>query len=121
MDAWRWGTAHQALFAHPVFHHLPVLRQIFDRQVPADGSADTVDAGAFQFGNPDGPYTDIHGPALRAIYDLGDLDNSVFLTALGQSAHVLSPHYADLLPRWRAFGWLRLPHDAQGETLTLVP
>ena len=121
MGAWRWGTAHPALFAHPIFHRLPVLRQIFDRQAPADGSADTVDAGAFQFGNPDGPYTDIHGPALRAIYDLSDLDKSVFLTALGQSAHVLSPHYADFLPRWRAFDWLRLPHDPTGETLTLVP
>jgi len=121
MTAWRWGTAHPALFAHPIFHHLPILRQIFDRQVPADGGTDTVEAGAFRFGNPDGPYTDMHGPALRAIYDLGDLDKSVFLTALGQSAHVLSPHYADLLPRWRAFDWLRLPHDPQGETLTLVP
>jgi penicillin amidase len=121
MTAWRWGTAHPALFAHPIFHHLPILRWIFDRQVPADGGADTVEAGAFLFGNLDGPYTDIHGPALRAIYDLDDLDKSVFLTALGQSAHVLSPHYADLLPRWRAFDWLRLPHDPQGETLTLVP
>ncbi|MDB5360506.1 MAG: peptidase penicillin amidase [Rhodospirillales bacterium] len=121
MGAWRWGTAHPALFTHPIFHRLPVLRQLFDRQVPADGSADTVEAGAFQFGNPDGPFTDIHGPALRAIYDLSDLDKSVFLTALGQSAHVLSPHYADLLPRWRTFDWLRLPHDPRGDTLTLVP
>src|SRR5579859_455151 len=47
MSAWRWGTAHLALFAHPIFHRLPILRQIFDRQVPADGSVDTVDAGAF--------------------------------------------------------------------------
>jgi penicillin amidase len=121
MTAWRWGTAHPALFAHPVFHQIPVLGRLFDRQIPADGSADTVDAGGFQFADPDGPYTDIHGPALRAIYDLGDLDKSVFLTALGQSAHVLSPHYADLLPRWRAFDWLRLPHDAAGDTLNLVP
>ena len=121
MGAWRWGTAHPALFAHPIFHRFPILRQIFDRQAPADGSADTVEAGSFQFGNPDGPFTDIHGPALRAIYDLSDLDKSVFLTALGQSAHVLSAHYADFLPRWRAFDWLRLPRDPTGETLTLVP
>jgi len=121
MNAWRWGTAHPALFAHPIFHRLPILNRIFDRQVPADGGVDTVNAGAFQFANPDAPYTDIHGPTLRAIYDLNDLDKSVFLTALGQSAHVLSPHYADLLPRWRAFDWLRLPHDAHGDTLSLVP
>jgi acyl-homoserine lactone acylase PvdQ len=48
-------------------------------------------------------------------------DRSVFLTALGQSAHILSPHYADLLPRWRRTQWLRLPHTAEGQTLRLVP
>jgi penicillin G amidase len=120
-SAWRWGEAHPALFAHPVFHHIPVLRDLFDRQVPAGGSNDTVNAGGFQFTDPDGAYVSTHGPAFRAIYDLADLDKSVFLTALGQSAHVLSPHYDDLLPRWHAFNWLRLPTDAHGETLMLVP
>lgn len=119
--AWRWGQAHPALFAHPVFGRIAVLRSIFDRQVPADGSADTVNAGAFRFADLNGPYVDTHGPALRAIYDLADLDRSVFLTALGQSAHVLSSHYADLLPRWRAFNWLRLPRDPVGERLLLMP
>ena len=90
------GDAHPALFAHPVFHGLPILRDFFDRQWPADGSTDTVNAGAFRFTNPDGAYVDSHGPAMRAIYDLADLDRSVFLIALGQSAHVLSPHYARL-------------------------
>ena len=80
-----------------------------------------MNAGAFRFTNPDGPYVDTHGPGFRAIYDLSDLEQSVFLTALGQSAHVLSPHYDDLMPRWRAFDWLRLPHAATGKTLLLVP
>jgi penicillin G amidase len=119
--AWHWGAAHPALFAHPIFDRIPLLRDLFDRRLPADGSSDTVNAGAFRFSNPKGAYVDTHGPALRAIYDLSDLDRSVFLTALGQSAHILSPHYADLLPRWREFQWLRLPHSAQGQTLWLVP
>ena len=118
---WRWGDAHYALFAHPVFHTLPIVRALFDRQWPAEGSTDTVNAGAFRFTNPDGAYVDLHGPALRAIYDLADLDRSVFLIALGQSAHLLSPHRDDLVPRWRSFNWLRLPHDAQGQTLLLTP
>jgi penicillin G amidase len=118
---WRWGDAHYALFAHPVFHTLPIVRALFDRQWPAEGSTDTVNAGAFRFTNPDGAYVDLHGPALRAIYDLADLDRSVFLIALGQSAHLLSPHRDDLVTRWRSFNWLRLPHDAQGQTLLLTP
>jgi penicillin amidase len=121
ITTWRWGEAHPALFAHPVFHHMPVLRALFDRHVPADGAADTVNAGGFRFSDPEGAYIDKHGPGYRAIYDLSDLDKSVFSTALGQSAHILSPHYADLLPRWRSFEWLKLPHDSQGETLTLTP
>jgi penicillin amidase len=119
--AWHWGTAHPAVFAHPIFDRIPLLRDWFDRRWPADGSSDTVNAGAFRFSNPKGAYVDTHGPALRAIYDLSDLDRSVFLTALGQSAHILSPHYADLLPRWGRFQWLRLPHTTQGQTLRLVP
>ena len=34
---------------------------------------------------------------------------------------LLSPYYADFLPRWRSFNWVRLPHDAQGQTLVLTP
>ena len=70
------------------------VRAIFDRQLPTDGANDTVNAAAFRFTNPDGAYVDRHGPALRAIYDLADLDQSVFLIALGQSGHVLSPPHA---------------------------
>jgi penicillin G amidase len=119
--AWHWGAAHPALFAHPIFDRIPLLRDLFDRRLPADGSSDTVNTGAFHFSNPKGAYVDTHGPALRVIYDLSDLDRSVFLTALGQSAHILSPHYADMLPRWRQFQWMRLPHPVQGQTLWLVP
>jgi len=120
-NLWRWGDAHPAVFAHPVFHRFPILRDVFDRQWPAGGSTDTVNAGAFRFTNPDGAYVDFHGPGFRAIYDLDDLERSVFLTALGQSAHVLSPHYDDLMQRWRTFNWLRLKGDPQGETLLLIP
>ena len=122
---WRWGAAHQALFAHPLLHRIvgriPLLRDLFDRQVPASGSFDTINAGDFRYANPDGPFTDIHGPGLRAIYDLSNLDNSIFVTALGQSANPLSEHYADMLPRWQAFEWIHLPPAPQGEMLTLRP
>ncbi len=121
LSRWRWGDAHPAVFAHPIFHRIRILRTIFDRQAPADGAADTVNAGGFHFSDPEGAYIDKHGPGYRAIYDLSDLDKSVFSTALGQSAHILSRHYADLLPRWRSFDWLRLPRDTVGETLTLMP
>lgn len=120
-DRWRWGDAHQATFDHPVFSRIPVLRSLADRHIPADGSNDTVNAGGFRPGKAAAPFADTHGPGLRAIYDLADLDNSRFELALGQSAHLLSPHYDDLLPLWQRFEGLRLPHGAVGDVLTLVP
>ncbi len=43
----------------------------------------------------------LDGAGYRAIYDLADLDRSHFMIATGQSGNPLSPHYSDLLERWR--------------------
>ena len=48
------------------------------------------------------------GSGYRAVYDLSDLDNSQFIIAPGQSGNFLSPHYADLLPRWRDGEYIRV-------------
>ena len=41
-------------------------------------------------------------PGYRQIVDLSPANDSRFLDAVGQSGHLLSPHYADFLPDWRA-------------------
>jgi penicillin amidase len=121
MERWRWGEAHRARFEHPVFSRIFALRDLFDRHPPAGGAADTVNAGGFNASNDETPFADLHGPGLRAVYDLSDLENSTFQIALGQSAHVLSPHYDDLQKLWLRFEGFRLVRDPQGETLTLIP
>jgi penicillin amidase len=121
MERWRWGEAHRASFDHPLFSHIWALRNLFDRHPPAGGAADTVNAGSFNASNDETPFADLHGPGLRAVYDLSDLDNSTFQIALGQSAHLLSPHYDDLQKLWLRFEGFRIVRDPQGETLTLRP
>jgi penicillin amidase len=49
----------------------------------------------------------------NAVYDLSDLDNSTFQIALGQSGHVLSPHYDDLQKLWSRFEGFRIVRDPQ--------
>jgi penicillin amidase len=121
MTAWHWGDAHRATFDHPLFSHLPApLARLFDRAVPADGGNDTVDAGVSRI-DGDAPYADVHGPGLRAIYDLSDLGRSVFMITPGQSGQVMSSHYDDLLTLWHGFQWLRLEDGTGGDMLTLVP
>lgn len=121
MERWRWGEPHRATFHHPLFSHIPALRAVFDRDPPAGGAADTVNAGGFDASNDETPFADVHGPGFRAVYDLADLDNSTFQIGLGQSAHVLSPHYDDMQKYWISFEGFRIVRDLQGETLTLLP
>jgi penicillin G amidase len=121
MERWRWGDAHQANFEHPVFSHIPLLGAVFDRHPPADGAADTINAGSFDTNRDEAPFADLHGPGLRAVYDLADPDNSTFQLALGQSAHVLSPHYDDMQKLWQRFEGIRIVREPTGDTLTLVP
>jgi penicillin amidase len=121
IEHWRWGEPHRATFDHPLFSHMPLLRAVFGRDLPAGGAADTINAGGFD-NDDEAPFADRHGPGLRAVYDLADLDKSTFQLALGQSAHVLSPHYDDLQDSWSRLDGFRLMRDPQPrETLTLLP
>jgi len=121
MEKWRWGDAHRVSLSHPIFSHIPVLRSLFDRHPPAAGAADTVNAGGFDANQEETPFADIHGPGLRAIYDLANPDNSTFQLALGQSAHPLSPHYADMEELWLRNEGLRIGREPAGDILTLTP
>ena len=80
-----------------------------------------VNAGGFDANQDDTPFADLHGPGLRAIYDLADPDRSMFQLALGQSAHPLSPHYDDMEELWLRNEGLRIGREPAGDILTLMP
>jgi penicillin amidase len=99
---WRWGAAHPALFAHPLLSRLPLVGWLgrITIRVPGDATTIAVTAPGFLPGRA--AFTALHGPELRAVYDLSDLDRSLFVIAPGQSGDLLDPHAADFLQRWRA-------------------
>ena len=109
--AWRWGDVHLATFADPV------LPQLTNR-IPQPGDDTTIFVGA---GTSN--LAAVQGPSYRGVYDLADLDRSRFIAAPGQSGNPLSPHFRDLLERWRDGGGVFLPAVAEGgdATLTLRP
>jgi penicillin amidase len=103
--AWRWGQAHQAVFAHPILRYVPVLGSLSTISVPSAGDDNTVGRGG-----TDAALQSVHGAAFRGVYDLSDLDKSLFMIAPGQSGNPFSPHARDLVLRWR-----------NGATITLGP
>ena len=105
-SAWRWGQAHQATFSHPVLRSLPLLGTLTTLTIPTPGDDTTIDRG----GPVPRQFQSVHGPEYRGVYDLADLDRSLFIVAPGQSGNPLSRHARDFLQRWR-----------DGVTITLGP
>lgn len=101
MEHWRWGEAHQALHLHRTLGEVPVLGRLFNIVRPSDGGAFTLDRGLYMLTGAR-PYANIHASTLRAIYDLADLDRSLFMTTTGQSGNVLSPFYRNFARAWGA-------------------
>jgi penicillin amidase len=100
IGAWRWGDLHRARFAHPVFTTVPLLGRFFDRTAEIGGDYYTALRAVPRI-RGDQRFTAIHGAGVRAVFDLADLDKSLFVLGPGQSGHVLSKHYDNLLTSWR--------------------
>ncbi len=103
-SAWRWGEAHKARHAHPVFSRIPVLSTLFDRSIANQGGWDTLNRGAYRAQDRTGSLTrfdHVHGAGMRAVFELGDPGRSLFIISTGQSGHPFSPHFDDLIRRWR--------------------
>ena len=64
------------------------------------GDAYTVNVGRSNFFNDAAPFANRHAASLRAIYDLSDLEKSLFIHSGGQSGNPLSPHYAAFSEAW---------------------
>ena len=121
MRQWRWGRAHIATFPHPVFARIPVLRDWLRVAIPTDGGFDTVNRGTTTIWDDAHPYEHRHGAGLRIVTDLAAPAESRMIAVPGQSGNPLSPHFSDLLRRWRDFDYLVPGRALPVATLTLEP
>ena len=113
-DEWRWGDAHVADFRHKVLSRVPLLGALGNILIATGGDNFTINRGTTRVADAAAPFAQIHGPGLRAIYDLGNLENSLFIQATGQSGNPLSRHYRDLIGRWRDLEYVRMPRLPAG-------
>lgn len=116
LDA-RWGDLHRALFQHPLLGRLPLLGSLATWSIEQPGDDTTLFRGAMR--GPD--WAAVHGASFRGVYDLADLDRSLFALAPGQSGHLLR-RPGHLLQRWREGTTLRLGAEVRAvETIGLRP
>ena len=109
--AWEWGDAHQAVFAHPMLRDIPLLGALTTIRIAMPGDGTTLGRADMNTA-----LDAIHGASYRGVYDLADLDRSLFMVAPGQSGHPLSGHARDFLTRWRDGAMILLGPDAVSVT-----
>ncbi len=120
MAKWRWGRAHVAVFANPVFSRIPVLREWYDPSISTPGGYDTVNRGPSLIRDDRHPFEQVFGAGLRIITDLAAPKDAQMIVTPGQSGNPLSRHFADLIRRWRDFAWLFPGRASPVATLELV-
>ena len=115
---WRWGAVHQAVFAHPILRSVPILGALTTERIAVPGDGTTLDRGG-----TNEALEAVHGASYRGVYDLADLERSLFMMTPGQSGNPLSHHARDFLTRWRDGAMVLLAHrpvEVSG-TVRLVP
>ena len=111
MTEWRWGAAHEARHEHRPFGRVPWLARWFDIVVPSPGDAYTVNVGRNRMENEAHPFANSHAASMRAIYDLSDLDNSLYIHSGGQSGNILSAHYRSFSEAWSRVEYIPMIAD----------
>ena len=79
---------------------MPLLDRVSDLSVPSSGGFYTLDRGGGFETPPDKPFARTHAGGFRGLYDLADPERSRFMITTGQSGHIFSRHYRDLVPLW---------------------
>ena len=97
---WSWGKAHIAISEHRPLSKVPVLGKLFNLETPFPGDSNTINVGRLELLRSDRPYETLQGPSMRAIYDLSDLEKSLFIFQSGQSGWVQSKLYRNMVPLW---------------------
>ena len=108
LDDWRWGEAHRAIHRHRTLGEIGTtiagielsLGSFVNIIQETSGGDYTLNRGAVSHTGPD-PYANVHAAGLRAVFDLADLDRSMFVVSTGASGHPLSEYYRNLAPLWR--------------------
>ncbi len=120
---WNWGRAHPALSAHKPFGNVKSLAAFFDVTGPSGGDAFTVNVGQYWTSSATVPFATRHAASMRAVYDLANLDESVFIYQTGQSGHPFSPRYQDMKDEWGQVKYrpLRMATSGSTQVLKLQP
>ena len=119
---WRWGAWHPAISSHKPFGKVPYLNALFDVRTESDGDLFTVNVGQYWANDRKEPFANRHAASMRAIYDLGAPDQSLFIYQTGQSGHAFDPRSHNMAQAWASGQYRPLQTQSQAHhVMTLHP
>jgi penicillin amidase len=122
MRTWRWGAWHPAISSHKPFGKVPLLNSLFDVRTESAGDLFTVNVGQYWANDPKEPFANRHAASMRAVYDLADPEQSVFIYQTGQSGHVFDARSRSMASAWAAGHYRPLQQISTAvHRLTLTP
>ena len=83
------------------------IGRFFNVEVPSPGGTYTLNRGKEEFGE-EPPFANRHASSYRAIYDLADLDRSLYIHTTGQSGNPFSPFYRSFAERWAKVEYIEI-------------
>ena len=121
----KWGDVHQTTHKHP-FNELPLVGKLFSvGPFPSPGGTETVNNSVFHLSN-EKILQALHGPQMRRVIDMGNVNESYSIIPTGQSGVLISPHYKDqaemyIKGNFRLQLMNRRKIEKNGSTLMLYP
>lgn len=116
---WRWGDIHRTEFGHQPFSRVRGLKSFFTRTTRVGGSPNSVNAANAQLDWSRG-YIQNFGAGFRQVFELDENRSQWYMNSTGQSGHVMSPHYDDMVELFSQ-GQLTPMLPSSTSTQTLVP
>lgn len=122
-EGWKWGEVALFQMPHLGFAGLPILDGMFSRNTPLPAGPESNFTNAINLLEAPVFSSTLFTSSYNAIYDLSDLDSSLFMTAGGSSGHFKSPYYNNLTGDWIAGERIELSPTKVSPiaTLTLIP
>ena len=110
---WAWGNAHIAVSEHRPLSKVPLLGSFFNLRQAFPGDSFSVNVGRLELLRADNPFETKQAPSLRTIYDLSDLEQSLFIYQTGQSGWVQNKLYRNMSMLWARNEYLPLQMKPQ--------
>ncbi len=125
VSSWTWGDIHTITFVNQTLGKsgIGLIENRFNRgPFPASGSKSVINAVGWTA--TEGYEVDWL-PSMRMLVDLGDLTKSRAIHTTGQSGHIGSDHYDDMIPLWLngetvPFLWERADVEADAEARLIL-